>query len=80
MDIETIRRILAWCTVFNWGLMFLWLGMFTLAGDWAYGIHGKWFGISRDTFNKVNYTGMSFYKMLVFCFNLVPYLVLRLMF
>ena len=80
MDIETTRTFFAWCTVFNWGLLFVWWAGYSLGGDWVRNLHGKWFGLSKEAFDTVIYSAMVVYKALVFFFNLVPYLVLRLFF
>lgn len=80
MDIETLRSFLAWCTLFNWILLLIWWLFIAVAGDWVYAVHTKWFRLSRDSFDTVHYAGMAFFKMAVFVFNLVPYLVLRLFF
>jgi len=78
MDIELLRRFLAWCTVINSVLLLVWWVFVAFGGDWVFRIHGKWFKISRETFDAVHCAGMMFFKMVVFVFNLVPYLVLRL--
>lgn len=80
MDIETLRSFLAWCSVFNLVLLFLWWGFFSVGSDWVYKLHGKWFQFSRERFDAIHYSGMAFFKMLVLMFNLVPYLVLRFFF
>ena len=80
MDIETLRSFLAWCSTFNLILLILWWVGFMVASDWIRRLHGKWFEMSRESFDKIHYTGMAFFKMLVLMFNLVPYLVLRFFF
>jgi len=40
--------------------------------------HQKWFDLSVQQFDVVNYCGMGLFKMFIFVFNLVPYLALRL--
>lgn len=80
MDIETLRSFLAWCSTFNLILLVLWWLGFMMAGDWIRRLHGKWFELSRESFDKLHYAGMGFFKMLVLMFNLVPYLVLRFFF
>ena len=80
MDVEVVRSILAWCTVLNWVVLLLWGGFLTVAGDWVYGLHTKWFKISREVFDAMHYGGMGLFKLLILVFNLVPYLVLRLFF
>jgi hypothetical protein len=78
MEVETLLSLLGWCTLINWILLLMWWGIFVVAGDWVYRMHGKWFDLSRTTFDATHYAGMAFYKMLIFMFNLVPYLALRL--
>lgn len=80
MDIEVLRRFLAWCTVFNWAFLLIWWAGYSLAGDWIRRVHGKWFGLSKQTLDIIHYSGMAFLKMIVLVFNLVPYLVLRFFF
>ncbi len=78
MTIEIIRSALAWCIVINWGLMLWWFLFFTFAHDLMYRIHSKWFNISVEKFDAIHYAGIAFFKILVFMFNLVPYLALRI--
>jgi hypothetical protein len=80
VDIEVVRSFLAWCTLMNWILLLVWWVGFAVAGDWIYRVHGKWFQLSRPAFDATHYAGMAFYKILIFVFNLIPYLVLRLFF
>jgi hypothetical protein len=79
-DVETIRSFVAWCTVFNWVLLLVWWGFIVFAGDWMRKFHGKWFDLSKQTFDTIHYAGMAFLKILIIVFNLVPYLVLRFFF
>jgi hypothetical protein len=51
---------------------------YILAHDWIYMTHQKWFDLSVQQFDVVNYCGMGLFKMFIFVFNLVPYLALRL--
>jgi hypothetical protein len=78
MTVEIIRSTLAWCTVINWGLLLWWLLFFTLAHDWMYRFHRKWFNLTVETFDAIHYAGMAFFKLFILLFNLVPYLALRI--
>lgn len=78
MTIEVIRGALAWCTVINWGLLLWWFLFFTLAHDWIYRFHSKWFDVSVDKFDAIHYAGMGIFKIGIILFNLVPYLALRI--
>ena len=78
MTIEIIRSTLAWCTVINWVLLLWWLLFFTMAHDWMYRLHSKWFNLSVEKFDTIHYAGMAVFKMGIMLFNLVPYLALRI--
>ncbi len=78
MTLEIIRSALAWCTVINWVLLLWWILFFTLAHDWVYRFHSKWYNISVDKFDAIHYGGIAFFKILILMFNLVPYLALRI--
>jgi hypothetical protein len=70
--------MLAWCTVMNFGLLIWWFLFISMAHDWTYRMHSKWYKISVEKFDAANYAGMAFFKVFVFAFNLVPYLALRI--
>ena len=76
MDIQTLTAFFMWCTILNVALLVL-SGLICLcAGDWVYGIHSKWFSVSRETFNVAIYSFMGVYKIFIFVFNLIPYIAL----
>lgn len=79
MTVEFVRQVLAWCSLFNLLILMAWFVGFLLAGDGMYRMHGKLFSISRETFDAVHYGSMAFFKLTVVVFNLVPYLVLRML-
>lgn len=76
MSVTFIREVLLWCSVINLGLLLLWFCVFSLAHDWVYRFHGKWFVLPKETFNAIHYAGMAFFKMSVLLFNVVPCIVL----
>jgi hypothetical protein len=76
MTIDMIRDVLLWCFVINMGLLLWWLLFFILAHDWMYQFHGKWFKLSVASFDTIHYTGMVFFKLCIFFFNVVPYFAL----
>ena len=78
MTLETIRSVLAWCLVMNLGLLLWWFLFFTLAHDWTYRYHSKWFNLSVDKFDAIHYGGIALFKIGVLLFNLVPYLALHI--
>jgi hypothetical protein len=76
MDIDSITAFFMWCTILNVALLVLSSLICLCAGDWVYGIHSKWFSVSRETFNVAFYSFLGLYKVLVFVFNLIPYMAL----
>ena len=78
MTLESIHAALAWCTVINLGLLIVWWLLFTLAHDWIYRVHEKWFNLSKERFDTIHYAGMAFFKIGILLLNLVPYLSLRI--
>ena len=78
MTVEIIRDVLAWSTVINFALLIFWFLFFSLAHDWLYRYHGKWFTLSVEKFDAIHYAGMAFFKLCIFLFNLAPYLALRI--
>ena len=78
MPIEIVRDVLAWCVVINIGLLLWWWLFLTLAHDFVYRIHEKWFKLSEERFDAIHYSGMLFFKICIFLFNIVPYLALRI--
>jgi hypothetical protein len=78
MTLEIVRAALGWCAIINFGLLIWWLLFLTLAHDWTYRIHSKWFNLSVEKFDAIHYAGMAFFKIGIFLFNVVPYLSLRI--
>ena len=76
MDIDSIRAFFMWCTILNVALLVFSSLICVCAGDWVYRIHSKWFSISRENFNVVIYSFIGLYKILIFVFNLIPYVAL----
>jgi len=76
MDIGTLTTFFMWCTILNFALLVFSSLFCVCAGDWVYGIHSKLFCISREAFNVAIYSFLGLYKILVFVFNLVPYVAL----
>jgi len=76
LSLDAIRDALLWCFVINMGLLLLWSLFLTLAHDWVYRMHSKWFNVSVEKFDAIHYAGISFFKIIIFAFNLVPYLAL----
>ena len=78
MTLVIIREALGWCSIINMVLLLWWVFIITLAHDWVYRFHSKWFKISMATFNAIHYAGIAFFKTAIFFFNIVPYFALKI--
>ena len=76
MTIDLARDVLLWCFIINIGILLWWFLFFSLAHDWVYQFHGKWFKLSVEKFDAIHYAGMAFFKICIFVFNIVPYFAL----
>ena len=76
MTVELAHNVLLWCTIINFALLMVWSLLFALPHEWLYRLGGKWFRLTSEQFDTVNFAGIVFYKMGIFLFNLVPYVAL----
>lgn len=60
------------CLIVDYAFLFLWFFLFTLAREWMYQLHSRWFKLSADSFDLVHYAGMAGLKLTILVFNLAP--------
>jgi len=80
MTLDMLREFFGWCTAINYIMLLFWFAMIVFARDLVRSIHGHWFRLSDASFDAIHYGGMGLFKVAIFVFNLVPYLVLRFAF
>lgn len=75
---ETLTAALGWCALVNYCILTLWALAFVFARGWMYRVHSALLrvDIAPERYDMLHLAGMTFYKMLVFVFNLTPFLVL----
>ena len=78
MDIEMLTKLFMWCTILNLGLLMFSFLILAFNGDFVYKMHSKWFPMPRETSNIVLYSFIGMYKIIVFVFNVVPWVVLTI--
>jgi hypothetical protein len=76
MDLATLRHVLLWCTVINYGVLLVWFLAFVAAHDFIFRVHGKWFHLTHEQFDALHYAGISIYKIGILLLNLTPLLAL----
>lgn len=78
MTIEQIREILGWCSVINVALLMFMFVLVTLLRATVYRMHSKLFPITESQFNIAMYAFLGGYKLLVFVFNIIPYVAVSI--
>lgn len=76
MRVDLLQSFFGWCTVINAVLLMVSFLFLSLAGDWIYKIHSRFFSLTRETFNIAWYGFMGLYKILIIVFCFVPWVVL----
>ncbi len=78
MTIQTLTAFLAWCTVFNLGMLIFASSLLVLMRGAIMKVHGKMMGLSEEDLSRAYFQYLAQYKIAIFVFNLMPYLALRL--
>jgi len=80
MNSDNIKEFLLYSLAFNYAILMLWFGVFSLAHDWIYRLHSRWFSLSAETFDALHYAGMAVYKIGIIMLNIAPLIALWLVF
>ena len=78
MSIEVVRGALLWCAIMNFVLLAVWSLLFVMPHEWVYRLWSRWFRLSIEQFDAVNFAGIVLYKVGILLFNLIPYIALRI--
>lgn len=78
MNIHLVRDALLWCALINFGLLAVWSLLFTSSHNGLYRLVSKWFRLSVEQFDAINFAGIVLYKIGIYFFNLIPAIVLRI--
>ena len=76
MTTSELKEFLIWSIAINYAVLFLWFGVFVYAHDWVYRTHTRWFRLSVESFDALNYGGVAVYKIGVLLLNVVPLIAL----
>ena len=74
--LETLKSILLWSIILNFFVVSFWFLTLAIANKAIYRLHSKFFNMTEEHFNCLNYGGIMFYKCLIFFFSVVPYIAL----
>jgi len=77
-NFETLRAVLGWSTVLNLGLLIFAAIVLMFAGDKIKEVHSRLYGLSSVDLDRAYFQYMANYKIMIFVFNLAPYLAMRI--
>ena len=73
-----LAKVLLRCAIFGFLLLLSWFGVYLLADELLYRLHGSLFGLSKHELDVIFYCGMIFAKLVIILFFLAPWLAIRL--
>lgn len=76
MSLDQLQAFLFYCAAINYAILLLWFVVFVFAHDWLYRQHTRWFQLTPQAFDALNYAGVAVYKIGIILFFLVPALAL----
>ena len=71
-----LKDFCIWCAVVNTVVMFVWFLNLTVTHDFMYKQHSRWFQISEQKFDAIQYSCVAGFKLFIVFFNIVPYIAL----
>lgn len=78
MDASFWSPFLLWCAALNYGLLLLGFAAYAAFREPIQRLHGRWFALSPSAFDATAYLIFGLYKIAIWMFLIVPYLVLTL--
>ena len=76
MKLETARSFFMWCSIINYGVLIFWAALFVFAHDSLKTLNERLLQRKIEHFDTIHYAGMGLYKLGIFLFNIVPWIVL----
>ena len=78
MNPHLLSAFLLWCTILNYLVLLLWFAAFSLAHEWMFKLHGRWFRLTVTQFDALHYGAMAAYIVGILLLNLVPLVALNI--
>ena len=79
---EKIGKILFWCMLMGFAVLFIWWCMIVFGGEAIYSFHSGLWGmdqlIAKDLFMTANFIGIGMWKMAVILFFAIPWLAMKI--
>ena len=78
MSIEVVRGMLLWSAIINYAVLLLWFLLMLIGKVNLHRLTNRWFRMTAEQFDLIQYGGIVLYKLGIILFNLVPYIALRI--
>jgi Zn-dependent protease len=75
-----VSEVFGWMSLINIGLLSLATLALMWMGERVTSVHGRLFGIPAQQLKTMYMNYLAHYKLLIFIFNLVPYIALKILF
>jgi hypothetical protein len=79
MSMTELTTFFGWCTIINFSLLIISSLMLFALQEQIATIHSKLTGIQAESLRSMYFNYLGNYKILIIVFNVVPYIVLRIM-
>ena len=73
---DQLQSFFMWCTVINSAILLWWWLAFAWMHDWVFKMHTRWYDLTKEKFDAIQYLVIGLLKIAIIVFNLVPYLAL----
>jgi hypothetical protein len=77
-SMQAVAAVLGWSTVLNMGFLAFAAILLLVAGGPIRRIHAGMYGLSEDDLSRAYFQYLAQYKIMIFVFNLAPYVALRI--
>ncbi|OIQ16452.1 MAG: hypothetical protein BM556_15020 [Bacteriovorax sp. MedPE-SWde] len=77
MNVGYLKELLGYSALINFVVLMIWFFMLQFCKDWVFGLHSKIFGIPVGDVGKIHFFLMGFYKLGIYLFLLIPFLVIH---
>jgi len=76
MTTNELLGLLVRCAAINYAILLVWFGVFWFAHDWLFRLHARWFRLTPEAFDALNYGAIAAYKIGNMLLFVVPALAL----
>src|SRR4051794_4993373 len=77
MNIDMLRHFFVWCAIVNYAMLMLWFVLHLSLHGVFIKLGVRFFNMPAEKYDAVTLKGMLFLKLVIWAFNITPYLVLR---